>query len=141
MFDSNMFDNLPNCIDQIISSKVKYEYYVTALQIEELCKIPDSKKDKRTSLITHLAILRPKLIPISTFVLGYAKLGQVKLGDGFEYNKILNKTKSNSADALIASTAVNEGCTLITDDTKLTTKMKNNNYPVMSFSEFIESLK
>ena len=141
MFDSNMFDNLPNCIDKIIYSKVEYEYYVTTLQIEELCKIPDSKKDKRISLITHLAILRPKLIPIPTFVLGYAKLGQVKLGDGIEYNKILNKTKSNIADALIASTAVNEGCTLITDDTKLTTKMKNNNYPVMSFSEFIESLK
>ena len=44
MFDSNMFDNLPNCIDKIIYSKVEYEYYVTTLQIEELCKIPDSKK-------------------------------------------------------------------------------------------------
>ena len=48
MFDSNAFSSLLNSnIDWtsfFSKCEDKYEFYVTALQIEELSEIPDSKK-------------------------------------------------------------------------------------------------
>lgn len=80
-------------------------------------------------------------MPISVFVLnGRARLGYTRLGEGVVYKSILKENGSNADDAMIADTAVFEGCTLITEDRELYMKMKSQNYDVMSLSEFINSI-
>lgn len=141
MFDSNIFDRLPKIIDKIKDSAEKqYEYYITTIQVEELCKIPDEKMETRVRNIIMLADLRPKLVPTSLFVLGRARLGYAKLGYGEVYNKILNNNKSNIEDAIIADTAVSEGCTLVTEDKDLYDRMLKNGYNVMYFSQFMDTI-
>ena len=142
MFDTHIFDKLPNVIEKVKKSiDIKYEVYVTSLQVEELCNIPDLKKEKRCCCMIMLADLRAKLVPTSVFLLGKGRLGYARLGVGEVYNKILNKSRNNINDALIADTAVFEKCILITDDKKLYQKMMNHSYPVMNFLTFIETLE
>jgi rRNA-processing protein FCF1 len=142
MFDSNVFDKLPQIISKIKeSAENQYEYYITTIQVEELCEIPDEKKEKRVTNILMLADLRAKLVPISVFVLnGRARIGYARLGNGEVYHKILKENKSNSDDAIIADTAVFEGCTLITEDKELYSRMKRNSYSVMYLSDFINTI-
>lgn len=48
MFDSNVFDQLPDFIGTIKNStQDQYEYLITTSQIEELCDIPDDKKGEK----------------------------------------------------------------------------------------------
>ena len=88
-----------------------------------------------------LAELRAKLVPISLLILnGRARLGYVRLGSGEVYRKIVKSNGSNTDDAVIADTAVSEGCTLITEDKDLYTRMKNNGYDVMYLDDFINTI-
>lgn len=141
MFDTNVFDKLPEFIKLIRNSKMQYEYYITTIQIDELCDIPDHKIDIRKGNILMLADLRARLVPLSVFVLGWARLGYARLGKGEVFNKILNKNRNNIEDAAIADTAVYEGCTLITNDDDLYRKMEKNGYDVMKFEDFINTLQ
>lgn len=141
MFDSNVFDKLPNFIEYICRSTVNHEYYITTIQVEELCEIPDSKIDVRKRNILMLADLRAKLVPASVCILGErARIGRVKLGQGTVYQQILNKNGSNRDDAIIADTAVSEGCTLVTADCRFLKKMHTYGYSAMDFDEFIHTL-
>lgn len=142
MFDTNIFDKLGTFIGDIKNTTNNFEYYVTTIQIEESCEIPDSKIETRKINILRLAELRAKMVPISVFVLnGRSRLGYARLGEGVVYKSILKENGSNADDAIIADTAVFEGCTLITDDKELYTKMKSQQYDVMSLSEFLNSLR
>ena len=141
MFDSNIFNKLPSFIKKIKESKKEYSYYISTIQIQELAKIKDNKEEQRISNIIMLADLRAHLVPTSVSVLGEARLGYTRLGDGSVYHKILNDSKNNISDAIIADTAVKEGCILITEDIKFQKKMKRHQYDVMSFDEFISSLE
>ena len=136
MFDSNIFNKLPSFIKKIKESKKEYSYYISTIQIQELAKIKDNKEKQRISNIIMLADLRAHLVPTSVSVLGEARLGYTRLGDGSVYHKILNDSKN-----IIADTAVKEGCILITEDIKFQKKMKRHQYDVMSFDEFISSLE
>lgn len=140
MFDTNVFDKLPEFIELIRDSATQYEYYITTIQIDELCDIPDHKIDIRKRNFLMLADLRARLVPLSVFILGYARLGYARLGEGEVFNKILNSNRSNIEDAVIADTAVYEGCTLITNDDDLYERMKKNGYDVMKFDDFIKTL-
>lgn len=140
MFDTNVFDKLPEFIELIRDSATQYEYYITTIQIDELCDIPDHKIDIRKRNFLMLADLRARLVPLSVFILGYARLGYARLGEGEVFNKILNSNRSNIEDAAIADTAVYEGCTLITNDDDLYERMKKNGYDVMKFDDFIKTL-
>ncbi|WP_339322140.1 hypothetical protein [Paenibacillus sp. FSL W8-0194] len=142
MFDSNVFDKLPEFIDKVKnSSRKQFEYYITSIQVEELCEIPDAKQDIRKTNILMLVDLRATLVPISLFILnGRARFGYARLGEGEVYRKILNDSKNNIDDAVIADTAVFEGCTLITQDKDLYKRMKNNSYDVMYLEDFLETI-
>ena len=142
MFDSNIFDKLPEIIQAIKQSSIsQYEYYVSPVQIEELCEIPDSKIEIRKKNILMLADLRATLVPLSIFPLnGRARLGYARLGLGEVYEKILNDNKSNSDDAIIADTSVTENCTLVTADIGLYRRMTKNHYPCLMYDDFIHSI-
>lgn len=141
MFDTNIFDKLNMVINDSKNATDRYEYYVTTIQVEELCEIPDSKIETRKLNILQLAELRAKLVPISVFVLnGRARLGYARLGDGKAYSKVLKENGSNSDDAIIADTAVYEGCILVTEDKELYRKMKYYGYDVMNLSELLKGI-
>ncbi|SHL31791.1 PIN domain-containing protein [Anaerocolumna jejuensis DSM 15929] len=140
MFDSNVFDKLPDFIEKMRKSSIQYEYYITSIQIDELCTIPDKKLEIRKRNILMLADIRARLIPTSVFVYDSTSYDYAASGDGTVYKKILNENISNKEDAIIADTAVFEGCTLITEDSRFYDKMKKNNYDVMRFDDFIQTL-
>ena len=142
MFDSNVFDRLPRIIDRIKKSAgTQYEYYVTTIQVQELCEIPDWKKGVRITNVLMLADLRARLVPLSVFILnGKARLGYSRLGSGAVYRKILNSCHSNIDDAAIADTAVFEGCILVTEDKDLHRRMSEHGYEVMHLADFLEAL-
>ena len=140
MFDSNVFDKLPFFISKIKESNSDFSYYITSIQVEELCEIPDSKKEIRKTNILMLADLRAKLIPTTITVLGISRFGYTCLGEGKVYNLILNKNHSNVKDAIIADTSVGEDCTLVTEDTDFYNKMKSNGYKVLKFNDFLQMI-
>lgn len=85
-----------------------------------------------------LADMRAKLVPASVCVVGErARIGYVKIGTGSVYSQILNENNSNRDDAIIADTAVSEGCTLVTADIRFLNKMNSYGYSAISFDEFI----
>lgn len=142
MFDSNVFDRLPQIIEKIKNfAETQYECYITTIQVEELCEIPDCKIEIRVRNILSLADVGAKLVPISVFVLnGRARLGYARSGNGEVYHKILNKNKSNTEDAVIADTAVTEECTVITEDKDLYSRMTKHGYNAIYLSDFIDTI-
>lgn len=136
MFDSNIFNHLEEIRKYIVPVADKYDFYVSSVQIEELC----AAKDKETliRLVLGLAEIRAKIVPTACAILGEMRLDYCRLGEAEVYKTILKKTKSNTKDAIIADTAVFEDCTLITEDEDLFRKMRKNGFAVMKLKEFIE---
>ena len=67
MFDSNAFSSLLNSdldwTNFFSMCEGKYEFYATAIQIEELTEIPDSKKELRIRHMLCLCQMRAKMVP------------------------------------------------------------------------------
>lgn len=144
MFDCNAFDEiiLDDRLELLVNTLDRYEYYIIPIQVKELHNIPDEKETKREKLIDLISKLHMKEVYISPAIYGTFKYGQAKYG-GYRsvYDKVLFRTRSNTRDALIASSANREDYIVITNDGGFRKKMINNNYPVMNFNEFIEDVK
>jgi len=137
MFDTNVFDKLPEMIETLQRGKDHYKYYVTSVQIEEICNIPDLNKERRIVNMLMLSEIRAELVPVSVLIFGYSRFGFASFGEGKVYEEILSPNHSNIRDAMIVDTAVHEGCTLITEDKDLYKKMTRNGYNAMLLSEFM----
>lgn len=121
MLDTNIFDKIPDFIDEMKDSIRKgYEYYITVVQVEELSKIPESKEGKRFKSEEILSDLKVEVLPSSSIFHG-------------ESGRVLNSID----DSIIAATSVYEGCTLVTEDKELYRYMKEDNLEVMYFDEFL----
>jgi rRNA-processing protein FCF1 len=136
LLDNNGIDFILENEELFIKATKKYNFYVCTNVVEELAKIPDTKKEKRIRLFITLCKFGATFINDSCHVLGVGRLGMSNLGEGTVYYEILNENNSNVRDAIIADTAVTNNCILLTDDTRLNKKMKNLNYRVMKFKEF-----
>ncbi len=141
MFDSNAFSSLlksnVDWTNFFSKCEGKCEFYVTAIQIEELTKIPDSKIESRIRHMFCLCQMRAKMVP-NLPVLGYGRLGLSILANENDttYKDLLFESRSNVKDAMIGEAAKREGCTLVTDDTKFISKLHNVGIPTMTFDEF-----
>ena len=144
MFDCNAFEEiiLDDRLELLVNTLDRYEYYIIPIQVKELHNIPDEKETKREKLIDLISKLHMKEVYISPAIYGTFKYGQAKYG-GYRsvYDKVLFRIRSNTIDALIASSTNREDCIVITNDGGFRKKMINNNYPVMNFNEFIEDVK
>ena len=121
MLDTNIFDKIPDFIDEMKDSIRKgYEYYITVVQVEGLSKIPESKEGKRFKSEEILSDLEVEVLPSSSIFHG-------------ESGRVLNSID----DSIIAATSVYEGCTLVTEDKELYRYMKEDNLEVMYFDEFL----
>ena len=141
MFDSNAFSSLLNSdldwTDFFPKCERKYEFYVTAIQIEELTEIPDSMKETRLQHMLCLCQMRAKMVP-NILVLGYGRLSLSIFADENDttYEDLLFENRRNVKDAMIGEAAKREGCTLVTDDTKFISKLHKVGIPTITFDEF-----
>lgn len=145
MFDSNALTNLLNSQKNLReffeSCSNRYEFYITAMQVEELAQIPDNKKNERITNLLCLCQMRAKLVN-TIGVYGKTRYGLCCYASKTEntYQNLLNENHSNINDALIGDAAEREGCILITDDRRFITKLKNNNIPTMKFGDLINEV-
>ena len=145
MFDSNAFSSFINSeldwTSFFCQCEGKYEFYVTAIQIEELTEIHDSKKESRIRHMLCLCQMRAKMVP-NIFVVGYSRLGLSILADENDttYEDLLFESRSNVKDAMIGEAAKREGCILVTNDTKFICKLHNVGIPTMTFEEFAKNI-
>ena len=137
MFDTNAYDKACENIALIKRSKRKCEFYITGIQIKEVASIPDSKKEKRESLLLSIVDLRPRIVP-TPFTFDYISFSHFSFNSCPEYYRILKESKVNRNDALIAATAIYEDCTLVTDDKELIKKMNQMRKDVVTFGEFMQ---
>lgn len=138
LIDNNTVDFILSNEELFVNAAEKYSFFVCTSVVEELAKIPDSKQNKRIRLFIALSKFGVTFINDSCFILGYARFGVSNLGEGKVYKEILNDSKNNIRDAIIADTAVANDCILLTSDISLYKKMKKLNYSVMNFEEFKE---
>lgn len=144
MFDTNAFSSLlASHVDWsafFSAHKNEFEFFITAVQVEELAKIPDKDMENRIRHLLCLCCMNVKLVP-TIGVVGKSRLGLCILGNRQDmYAQLLNENRSNISDAMIGDAAYREGCTLITDDRKFINKLNAAQIPTMTFQEFCESI-
>lgn len=145
MFDSNAFSSLLNSgldwTSFFAKAESNYEFYVTAIQIEELSQIPDSKKELRIQHMLCLCQMRAKMVP-NILALDHGRLGFSALANesGSTYEELLFESRRNVKDAMIGEAAKREGCILVTDDSNFISKLKAANIQTITFNEFKRSV-
>lgn len=141
MFDSNAFSSLLNSdldwANFFSKCEGKYEFYVTAIQVEELTNIPDSKKELRIQHMLCMCQMRAKMVP-NIAVLGYGRFVFSIFADESDttYEELLFDNGSNIKDAIIGEAAKREGCTLVTNDIDFIHKLNKVSIPTITFDEF-----
>ncbi len=136
MFDTNAFDKLLSYIPKLSRLVGRVEYYITDIQICELAKIPDDRKEIRLNNIRSLCALRPYLVSVP-FTFDCINFSKFSFKTETSYEMILNETHSNRNDALIAAAAIHEGCILVTDDTRLIKRVLQSGNQAITFDIFI----
>jgi hypothetical protein len=147
MFDTNIFNDLLDGRVDLIPYIGKAMFFATHIQLDELNNTPDVTRRERLS---HLfEEITSNSVPTESFILGFSRLDQAKLGGenvintessvygDSKYGKAkytindnlygsikreLDKEKkkiNNIQDALIAETAIKNNLTLITHDSLL----------------------
>lgn len=119
----------------------KYNFYVSPSVLEELSKIKDDKLEDRIRNIIALIELNPKFIYDSVFIWDHSRFDCACLGNGEVYKKILNESKNNINDAIIADTSVNNNCILFTCDKRFYNKMKRYGYKCVNLDDLKEIAK
>jgi len=126
MFDTNIFNSILDGVVEITNFREKAHFYATHVLLDELRDT--SNTQRRQELIAVFEEVAGNKVPTESFVLGVSRLDEAKLGDEENdlYSKIkaeldkLNKNDPNNIqDALIAETAIKNGFTLVTHDSKL----------------------
>ncbi len=142
LLDNNAIDKIVNNIDFIKLHK-EISFYICREIAEEVSRKSDTYKPLKN--IITLFKIAPTYLPNSVFVLAHSLLdGESQLCDkntALVYENILKETKSNIPDAIIAATAVSNGCTLITYDDELYKKMKKHGCSVITFEELRDLVK
>ena len=111
------------------------EIFVCYSIVEEISAIPDLYIEKRKNILSSLFKLEPKIIYDGVAILGETTCGTAVVSEGEVFQRIVNDSRNNLKDAIIAETAVNNNLTLVTNDIDLYNKMKANNYDVVNTEE------
>jgi predicted nucleic acid-binding protein len=140
VLDSNALDPLmdqPGAYD-VLHEAVKdgkLEMLRTHVNVDEVLDTRDA--DKRERLRHDWAELT-KPVPTGAFALGISRLGQAQLMDDTETIEALRSgNPKNTEDALIGSTALFEGCALVTYDRRLTGRARERGIEVLTTAELL----
>ncbi|MGD1902117.1 MAG: PIN domain-containing protein [Geitlerinemataceae cyanobacterium] len=101
-------------------------YVITHAQLDEINNTPDTYKEKRARLVlSALKDLQLDLVPTSDCLADFSRVGMAYVSDSdiFDLLKAAldkrRKKSSNTVDALLASSAIQQGLILITTDRNL----------------------
>ena len=141
MFDSMIYDKIiatPQMVERLnqFSREGKVVALCTHIQEDELGNIPD--KEKREA-VTKIMTTK---VPTSGGVYGVSKWGQFRWGNGssggVSVDDIRSPSKGHTKDALIATTAARDADVLVTDEKRLTNRMKDLKPPckIWGFDQF-----
>lgn len=120
------FDNEKDLFNEIRKfDKVKLQ--------EKLNQIIIKKREFKGRL-KLLMQLEPRIISDGIFVLGYSKLGTARFSSGEVFYKLEKRTYKNLKDTIIAETAVNSNCELLTKDSGLLGRMEKAGYITKTIS-------
>lgn len=99
-------------------------FAITHVQMDEINETKDT--ERRARLLLMLASLNCKLLLTQTFVFDVSRYDFARWSDGelfaslkAELDSLNGNKKNNARDALIAETAIANGCTLLTADAHL----------------------
>ncbi len=96
--------------------------------VEEILADPDA--EQRVTNILHL-LSYARMVRSGIFVVGYSRLDMARLGDALSFEDLrahdngLGK-KNNTRDAIIAATAMYEGCPVVSNDERLRARANRN---------------
>ena len=141
MLDSNALDPLLHtprafeAFDQAVKSG-QLEILFTHITVDELAAIPDLEK-RRTLL--NLLIALGRLIPTSGAVLDISRLNfyRVMSDDDQTFEPLRSGNVRHSRDALIAHTALNERCALVTNEKRLAARARELSIEVLTTAELL----
>lgn len=143
MFDNCAFDHLCDIVEDVFlfleKTQGKIEYYITAIQVEEIAQTGDNKKDIRIFKTLCLAKMRP-IIVNTPLVFDETPFGFFELAeeDSEKYDYIKGNSKKHIHDAIIGDVASTHDFILITDDERLREKCLNVNIKTMYTAQFYE---
>jgi len=141
LLDSNALDPLLTqfgafeALDQAVSS-AKLEILFTHITIDEIAAIPEL--EKRRWLLNLLVFLgRPILT--SGAVVDFSRLNfcRVMADEDDTFEPLRSGNIKHSRDALIAHTALNEGCALITNEKRLASRAREQGVEVLTTAELL----
>lgn len=135
LFDNNIFDEIIENYDFFTNAKKNTEFFVSPSALEELANMKDVKREKRITNLISLVQLEPKFLLDAVVICDYSRCGCCKISDAKVYKEILGKSGS-IRDAILAETAVNNDCYLLTNDKNLYKKMKKFGYKVLNIEDF-----
>lgn len=139
MLDTNIFDMLLKVDINSLVSNSEYEFCVTSIQIDELCRIPD--EEKRSRVMQIISKLQAKLL-YTPAVLGVARVGLCVVTETNDvYGNLVKANASNANDATIGSTAKREKCIVVTEDKDFTKRLKAQDIDTISFKDFLQLVK
>jgi hypothetical protein len=141
MLDSNALDPLLDAfgafeaLDEAVKSG-DLEILFTHVTVDELAATPDL--EKRQALL-NLLIALGRMIPTSGAVLDFSRVSfcRVMSDDDRAFEPLRSQSIRHSRDALIAHTALNEQCALITNEKRLRARARDERVEVLSTAELL----
>ena len=130
MLDTQIYDCIvsePGLAERLnlLSKAGKLEILTTHIQQDEIAAITD--EPKRTTAQQIMA----RCVPTSGAIWGVSKWDMCTWGDGsaggFGIDEVRSPSKGHTADALIATTAAKDADVLVTEDGRLTKRLKTLN--------------
>jgi predicted nucleic acid-binding protein len=145
VFDSNAVDPLADrsgafeAVQAAVQSGA-LEVLYTHVTIDELVEIPDV--DRRATLVLLLTAVG-RLVPTGTAAVDFSRVNFCRLG-AEEDEDVMEALRSgnidHTRDALIAATAIFEGCALVTNERRLTNRSRERGIEVFSSNELFAEL-
>ena len=135
VLDSNAVDplvDLPGAYEALRAAldAGRVELLFTHVNIDELAAVPDL--DRRSRLLLTLVDIG-RLVPTGACALDVSRLNFAWLNDDVDVVEALRSGNvDHTRDALIAVTAVHEGCALVTNERRLTARARDRGVEVLT---------
>ncbi|XVQ86471.1 hypothetical protein ACQP2K_03280 [Microbispora siamensis] len=145
VLDSNAVDpliDIPGAVESVRSAidRGELEVLYTHVTIDELATTPDL--DRRQRLILVIAEIGT-LVPTGGFALGFSRLDHGRLmadEDVPVFQALTSGSVDHTRDALIASTARFEGCTLVTNEKRLSARAREQGIEVLTSEQLLRAI-
>ncbi|MFH7835685.1 MAG: hypothetical protein QXL51_03730 [Candidatus Aenigmatarchaeota archaeon] len=150
MFDTNIFDKI---LDGKIELLPNQKYYITHIQYDEICNIPEEKRERREGLLKTFNKVPKEVIATEGVVVGVSRYNMAKLmsrADAELYNNMLKRLReldekagrrkpleNQIRDILIALTSIKNSLILVTGDENLKVVTQEFQGCAITFEQFL----